>query len=149
MATLSFNELIELRLHSSTSKHLHPLKKKFSTNHFFNKCFTNDSEIFTKDWCNFRGKDGSRTAAIPKMEHFVIIVNGWKPLTITTKCSILDVVVVLDPPLRGVFSTPINILGGGLRNYCLQNSPSWMFVGVLDTSRNLLISLMILLAIGW
>ena len=33
------------------------------------------------------------------MEHFVIIVNGWKPLTIITKCSILDVVAVLDPPL--------------------------------------------------
>ena len=33
------------------------------------------------------------------MEHFVIIVNGWKPLTIITKSSILDVAVVLDPPL--------------------------------------------------
>ena len=42
----------------------------------------------------FRG--GSRTAATSKTELFVIIVNGWKPLTIVTKCSILDVVVVLD-----------------------------------------------------
>ena len=25
-------------------------------------------------------RGGSRTAAIFKMEHFVIIVNGWKPL---------------------------------------------------------------------
>ena len=33
------------------------------------------------------------------MEHFVIIVNGWKPLTIITKRSILDVAAVLDPPL--------------------------------------------------
>ena len=33
------------------------------------------------------------------MEHFVIIANGWKPLTIITKRSILDVVVVLDLPL--------------------------------------------------
>ena len=33
------------------------------------------------------------------MEHFVIIVNGWKPLTILTKSSILDVAAVLDPPL--------------------------------------------------
>ena len=33
------------------------------------------------------------------MEHFVIIVNGWKPLTIITKCSILDVAAVLDPSL--------------------------------------------------
>ena len=29
---------------------------------------------------------------------FVIIVNGFQPLTIITKRSILDVVAVLDPP---------------------------------------------------
>ena len=34
------------------------------------------------------------------MEHFVIIVNGWKPLTIITKSSILDVAAVLDSPLK-------------------------------------------------
>ena len=34
------------------------------------------------------------------MEHFVIIVNGWKPLTIITKPSILDVAAVLDPSLK-------------------------------------------------
>ena len=45
----------------------------------------------------YRG--GSRTAATSKMERFVIKVNGWKPLTIMTKRSILDVVAVLDPPL--------------------------------------------------
>ena len=45
----------------------------------------------------FRG--GSRAAAISKMEHFVIIVNGWKPLTIVTKRSILDVAAALDRPL--------------------------------------------------
>ena len=39
----------------------------------------------------------SRTAAISKMEHFVIIVNGFQPLTIITKRSILDVTAVLDP----------------------------------------------------
>ena len=44
-------------------------------------------------------RSGSRTAATSKMELFVIIVNGWKPLTIITKCSILDVAAVLDPPL--------------------------------------------------
>ena len=33
------------------------------------------------------------------MERFVIIVNDWKPLTIITKRSILDVAAVLDPPL--------------------------------------------------
>ena len=44
-------------------------------------------------------RGGSRTAATSKMEHFVIIVNGWKPLTIITKSSILDVAAALDPPL--------------------------------------------------
>ena len=34
------------------------------------------------------------------MERFVIIVNGWKPLIITTKRSILDVVAALDLPLN-------------------------------------------------
>ena len=28
------------------------------------------------------------------------IANGWKPLTIITRRSILDVAVVLDPPLE-------------------------------------------------
>ena len=41
----------------------------------------------------------SRTAAKPKIECFAIIVNGWKPLTIIIKRSILDVAATLDPPL--------------------------------------------------
>ena len=32
------------------------------------------------------------------MKRFVVIVNGWKPLTIITKRSILDVAAALDPP---------------------------------------------------
>ena len=44
-------------------------------------------------------RDGYRTAATSKMERFVIIVNGWKPLAIIIKRSILDVAEVLDPPL--------------------------------------------------
>ena len=44
-------------------------------------------------------RGGYRTAATSEMERFVIIVNDWKPLTIITKCSVLDVVAVLDPPL--------------------------------------------------
>ena len=47
-------------------------------------------------------KGGSRTAATSKMERFVIIVNGWKPLTIITKRSILDVAAVLDSPLQAL-----------------------------------------------
>ena len=34
------------------------------------------------------------------MERVVIIVNGWKPLTIITKHSILDVAEPLDSPLH-------------------------------------------------
>ena len=44
-------------------------------------------------------RGGSRTAATSKMERFVIIVNGFQPLTIITKRSILNVAAVLDPPL--------------------------------------------------
>ena len=44
-------------------------------------------------------RGGSRTPATSKMEQFVIIVNGWKPLTIITKSSILDVAAVLGPSL--------------------------------------------------
>ena len=44
-------------------------------------------------------RGGSRTTTTSKMELFVIIVNGFQPLTTITKCSILDVAAVLDPPL--------------------------------------------------
>ena len=44
-------------------------------------------------------RGGSTTAATAKMECFVIIVNGFQPLTTITKCSILDVAAVLDSPL--------------------------------------------------
>ena len=44
-------------------------------------------------------RGGSSAAATSKIEHFVIIVNGWKPLTIIKKSSTLDVAAVLDPSL--------------------------------------------------
>ena len=44
-------------------------------------------------------RGGSRAAEISEIECFVIIVNGWKPLTIITKHSILDISAALDPPL--------------------------------------------------
>ena len=50
-----------------------------------------------------KGRGGYRTAATSKMELFLIIVNGWKPLTIITKSSILNVAADLDPPLKGIF----------------------------------------------
>ena len=52
---------------------------------------------------------GSRNAATSKMEHFVIIVNGSKTLTIITKSSILDAAAVQDPPLADIFRTLSNI----------------------------------------
>ena len=38
-------------------------------------------------------------AATSKMEHFVIIINDWKLLSIITKRSILDAAAALDPSL--------------------------------------------------
>ena len=38
------------------------------------------------------------------MEAFLIIVNDFQPLTIITKCTILDVAAVLDPPLDQEFA---------------------------------------------
>ena len=49
-----------------------------------------------------RCRGGSRAAATSQMECFVIIVNGFQPLIINTKRSILDVAAVLDPPLSQV-----------------------------------------------
>ena len=40
-----------------------------------------------------------RAVATSKMECFVILVNNCEPLTIVTKCSILDIAAALDPPL--------------------------------------------------
>ena len=45
----------------------------------------------------FRGS--SSITATSKMERFVLIVNGWSPLTVITKCSILDVTAIVDPHL--------------------------------------------------
>ena len=47
-----------------------------------------------------QNRGGSKGAATSKMKCFVIIVNGFQPLTIITKHSILDVVAALDPPLQ-------------------------------------------------
>ena len=44
-------------------------------------------------------RGGSRAAAASKMKCFVIIVNGFQPLTIIKKRSILGVAAALDLPL--------------------------------------------------
>ena len=56
--------------------------------------FSKGSKKFTN---YFRG--GFTTAAASKMELLVIIFYGFQPLTIITKCSILDFAAVLDPAL--------------------------------------------------
>ena len=61
------------------------------------KCHIGNFLLDRFQCCIIRG--GSRTAATSKMERFVMIVKGFQPLTIVTKCSILDVVAYLDPPL--------------------------------------------------
>ena len=69
-------------------------KKKISKSDNGENLASSDSVVQVKD------RGGSRTAATSKMERFVIIVNGWKPLAIITKRSILDVAAALDPPLK-------------------------------------------------
>ena len=51
----------------------------------------------------FRG--GSRAAATSKMERFVIIVNGWKPL---------DAAEALDPPLMFLALSVLEVIFGSL-----------------------------------
>ena len=46
-------------------------------------------------WKSLIIRGGSRAAATTKTECFVIIVNGWKPLTVITKHSILDAAAAL------------------------------------------------------
>ena len=64
-------------------------------NFYFIKSFT--QLLAVRKWNSTRGV--SRTAATSKMELFVKIVNGFQPLTIITKCSILNVAAVLDSPV--------------------------------------------------
>ena len=50
-------------------------------------------------------RDGFGAAAASKIDCVVIIVKGWKPLTIITKRYILDVAAALDPPLNRAIKT--------------------------------------------
>ena len=100
------------KYHDFTGTHL--CWVSFFNNHLFWKtCFERLLLVTCRTWrgsyafsvyflcplvSNFRG--GFRTAAISKMELFVIIVNGFQPLTIIRKCSVLSVAAVLDLPLR-------------------------------------------------
>ena len=54
-------------------------------------------------YTGYRGE--SRAAATSKMERFVIIVNGWKPL---------DAAEALDPPLMFLALSVLEIMFGSL-----------------------------------
>ena len=65
-----------------------------------------DCQLFGSKFCFQKSEDfsdvlrgGSRAAATSKMERFVIKVNGFQPLTIITKRSILYVAAALEPAL--------------------------------------------------
>ena len=55
-------------------------------------------------------RDRYTTAATSKMVYFVIIVTGWKSLTIITKSSILEVAAVLDPPSQPTILRNYNVI---------------------------------------
>ena len=84
------------------------LRTSFLIEHLYRLCliFAN-VPLHSNAFC-YLARSGSRAAATSKMESFVIIVNGFKPLTIITKRSILDVVAALGPPLLAV-RTPESI----------------------------------------
>ena len=65
----------------------------------------------------------SRAATTSKMKHFVIIVNGFQPFTIITKCYILDVAAALDPPQ--LFSSSTKLLSLTIPNTILQKDLIW------------------------
>ena len=74
----------------------------------------------------FHIRGGSRTGVTSKMKHFMIIVNGWKSLTIITKCSILYVAPVLDPLLhmsRNTFNHISKNIRGGLQKQIVTELP--------------------------
>ena len=63
------------------------------------------------------------------MEHFVLIVNGFEPLTTITKRSILDVAAVLDPSLNLLHYTYQSMIG--LKCDTLHMSPGQIYTDFL------------------
>ena len=86
--------------------------------YFNGSCFKSNNYYVLMNFCqsglHLREVSRSRSKAVSasKMDHFVIIANGWKPLTIITKRSVLDVASALDSPLelREVY-TPLLLYG--------------------------------------
>ena len=77
------------------------------------------------------------------MEYFAIIANGWKPLSIITKHSILDVAAALDPlltitkPMQKKYVKRIRIIviancNGILKGYHIISSSQAKIAMVID-----------------
>ena len=86
---------------------------------FISVYLTNCQKYCINDNYGINNQRRIQTATASKMDLFVIIVNGFQPLTIITKCSILDIAAVLDPPLiivamrhREIFSMFLIVYGG-------------------------------------
>ena len=60
------------------------------------------SMIISRRKSYFESTHRPRTAATSKMERLVIIINGWKPLTIIAMRSILDVAAALGLSLKTI-----------------------------------------------
>ena len=68
-------------------------------------------------FCGLVDRSGSRAAATSKMEHFVITVNGFQPLNIIIKLSILDVAAVLDSSLADIIEKKAKVKGNKRSHY--------------------------------
>ena len=79
-------------------------------------------------------RGGSRAAATFKMERFTIIVNGWKPLTIITKHSILDVTAALDPPLFSSYFIVLHTINFLSPKFSGINNNNFSFYGFSNLS---------------
>ena len=66
------------------------------------------------------------------MELFVIIYNSWKPLTIITKCSILDIAVVLNPSRNRLLCILKNYMAAYLCSVILLLLILVPFTAILD-----------------
>ena len=89
--------------------------------------FSKKRGFFRPVYTAIRGR--SRAATTSKLEHFVIIVNGFQLLTFITKRTILDVAAVLDPSLaiRTIWLTIIITVIAALVNSCSKNREEYIY----------------------
>ena len=93
-------------------------------------------------WRLTQSRGGSRAAATSKMECFAIIVNGWKPLTIITKSSILDVAAVLDPLLQSIAFAKLILLNSIFKKYYPFSETNLVFRKIVLIIQNIFSSIL-------